>query len=132
MIDINGYLNEVKIRLATSTVIAKIETVTERTTGDRGYFRARLSLANGDFLEISEYFVIHGHQPKTLEYRYQWMDAAKQKLICRWDNAPHFPELPQFPDHIHLGDEQQVAPGQALSILGLIDLIEQKLANAGQ
>ena len=129
MIDVRSYLDDVKIRLATSTAIAAIETVTARTTGDRGYFRARLSLANGDFLEISEYFVIRGHQAETLEYRYQWMDSTKQKLICRWDNARHFPELPQFPDHLHLGDEKQVMPGQKLSILDLIDLIEHRLGN---
>lgn len=49
MINARSYLDSVKIRLATSTAIAAIETVTARTTGDRGYFRARLSLVNGDY-----------------------------------------------------------------------------------
>jgi hypothetical protein len=67
--DARRYLAEVKTRLAISRCIAQIEVVTERTLQDRGYFRARLLLTNGDFLELSEYFVIRGNKPETLEYR---------------------------------------------------------------
>jgi len=122
-----NYLNELKTRLATSTAITVIEGVTEYEIRDSGYFRGRLSLSNGDFLEVSEYFIIRGGKPETVEYRYQWMDNSKQRLIRRWDNARHFSELPNFPHHVHVGDEKQVVPGQAMSILNLIDLIEQQL-----
>jgi hypothetical protein len=122
-----NYLNELKTRLATSTAIAVIEGVTELEIGDRGYFRGRLSLSNGDFREVSEYFIIRGGKPETVEYRYQWMDNSKQRLIRRWDNARHFSELPNFAHHVHVGHEKQVVPGQAMSILNLIDLIEQQL-----
>jgi Family of unknown function (DUF6516) len=122
------YLNELKTRLATSTAIIAIEGVTEREIKDRGYFRARLSLANGDFLEVSEYFIIRVDKPETLEYRYQWMDNSKQKLIRCWDNARHFPELPNFPHHVHVGEAKQVVPGQAMNIFDLVELIEQELA----
>jgi hypothetical protein len=33
-------------------------------------------------------------------YSYHWADA-NHALIARWDNTPHFPDLPGFPDHIH-------------------------------
>lgn len=125
--DARHYLNELKTRLVTSTAIIAIEGVTEREIKDRGYFRARMSLANGDFLEVSEYFIIRVGMPETLEYRYQWMDNLKQRLIRRWDNARHFPELPNFPHHVHLGEENQIISGQALSILDLVKLIEQEL-----
>ena len=121
-------LNELKARLATSAAIIAIEGVTEREIKDRGYFRARLSLANGDFLEVSEYFIIRAGKPETKEYRYQWMDNSKQRLIRLWDNARHFPELPNFPHHVHVGEEKQVVSGQAMSILDLVELIEQELA----
>jgi len=125
--DVRGYLDEVRTRLATSVAIIAIDVVTEQELSDRGYFRARLSLANGDFLEVSEYFIIRQDNPETVEYRYQWMDQTQRRLVRRWDNARHFRELPQFPHHIHVGDELQVVPGRALSILALLDLIEQEL-----
>ncbi|MFO1431407.1 MAG: DUF6516 family protein [Candidatus Competibacteraceae bacterium] len=127
MIEARHYLSEVKTRLATSAVITVIEVITERDLRDRGYFCARLILANGDFLEVSEYFIVKAGKLTTVEYRYQWMDPPQQKLVKRWDNAEHFHDLPHFPHHVHVGDEEQVVPGWALSILDLIDLIEQKL-----
>lgn len=126
---VRRYLNEVKARLATSAVIATIDVVSEQVLEDRGYFRARLSLVNGDFLEVSEYFIVQAGKTVTAEYRYQWMDSAQQALIRRWDNARHFPHLPHFPHHVHVGDEKQVVPGQMLSILDLIDLIEQEFSD---
>lgn len=127
MIEIGRYLTEIKTRLALSNCIAQVEVVTERAIQDHGYFRARLRLSNGDFLEVSEYFIVRGSQLETVEYRYQWMDPAQKQLIRRWDNARHFPELPHFPHHVHVGEENQVVPGHVLSISGLIDLIEQEL-----
>lgn len=121
------YLEDVKARLAASACIARIEVITERLIQDRGYLRARLVLINDNFLELSEYFIIRQDKLETLEYRYQWMDSEKQKLIRRWDNARHFHDLPNFPDHIHLGDENQVIPGQSMSILKLIGVIEQEM-----
>jgi hypothetical protein len=52
------YLSDVKARLATSPAVADITVVAEHVSEDRGYFRARLLLANGDLLDISEYFTI--------------------------------------------------------------------------
>jgi hypothetical protein len=54
------------------------------------------------------------------------MDSLRQ-LIRRWDNAQHYPGLPNFPHHVHEGNERQVVPGRALSIIELMDLIEQVL-----
>lgn len=127
MIEARHYLSDVKTGLATSADITVVEVVAERASGDRGYFRARLILANGDFLEVSEYFVVQAGKPSTVEYRYQWMDLALPRLVRRWDNAGHFPDLSNFPHHVHEGDDKQVVPGRALSILELIDLIEQEL-----
>lgn len=101
--------------------------VTERSIQDRGYFRARLVLINDDFLELSEYFIIRQNKPETLEYRYQWMDSEKQTLIRRWDNDRHFPNLANFPNHIHLGGDNQVIPGQAMNIIELIEVIEREI-----
>ena len=127
MTEVGKYLDEVKSRLATSLAIKFVDVVSERNTSDRGYFRSRLLLANDDFIEISEYFTFRGGKLETIEYRYQWMKPEQDKLVRRWDNARHHPELPNFPHHVHMGEENQVMPGQALSTLDLIDVIEQEL-----
>ncbi len=122
-----SYLLEIKARLVTSPNVVTIEILEEYALSDRGYFRAHLTLSNNDFLEVAEYFVVEQQRRVTKRYRYQWMDGPKQILKKRWDNAPHFPKLPNFPHHVHVGDESQVEPSHSLSILELIQIIEQEI-----
>ncbi|MBD2293981.1 hypothetical protein H6G06_10865 [Anabaena sphaerica FACHB-251] len=125
--ELQDYINTVKIKLATSRIIIKISIVEEKTLFERGYFRARLTLVNNDFLEIAESFtIINGHFV-TLGYRYQWMDEEKQNLRKRWDNVQHFPNLPNFPHHVHIIEESNVEASDSRNILELIELIEQQL-----
>lgn len=37
------------------------------------------------------------------------MDATKTQLIKRWDNVQHFPNLPNFPHHVHINEESNVS-----------------------
>jgi hypothetical protein len=127
--ELQQYINEVKAKLKASSVVVSVEIVDERTLLNRGYFRARLTLGNGDFLEIAESFTIHDECYVTLDYRYQWMDETKQKLRKRWDSVRHFPDLPNFPHHVHITEESNVEPSQSRSILEIIDIIEQELSN---
>lgn len=121
------YLNQIKSQLATSPIIADVQIIEDYALSDRGYFRARLTLSNRDFLEVSEYFRCTSRGCLTIRYRYQWMDEARQQLKRRWDNVEHFPNLPNFPHHIHIGDESHVEPGQALGIAELIAWFEKEM-----
>jgi hypothetical protein len=94
---------------------------------NRGYFRARLILINQDFLEIAESFAIQNDQNITLDYRYQWMDSSKQILKKRRDSVKHFPSLPNFPHHLHVGSEANVEPSQSRNIVEFINFMESEL-----
>lgn len=120
------YLTEIKAKLVASASVTLIEILQEYTLPDRGYFRARLKLSNNDFLEVAEYFVVQEGHCVTMRYRYQWMDELQQILRKRWDNVEHFPNMPNFPHHIHVGNESQIEPGRSLSIMELIDIIEHE------
>jgi hypothetical protein len=61
-----------------------------------------------------------------------WMDESQQVLRKRWDNVEHFPGLPNFPHHVHVGAESQVEPGRSLSIIELVDAIEQEPGGSGE
>ncbi|MDJ1181609.1 toxin-antitoxin system TumE family protein [Roseofilum casamattae] len=121
------YIADVKEKISGSPIIAVTEIIDERILLNRGYFRARLTLINTDFLEIAESFTLQDNQLLTLDYRYQWMDASKQVLRKRWDSVKHFPDLSNFPHHIHLGSETNVEPGQSRNILEFIDFMESEL-----
>ncbi len=121
------YLENIKSRLISSNAIATFTIIEELDLGDRGYFRARVTLSNDDFLEVAEYFKITENVITTTRYRYQWMDCDRAKLRRRWDNVPHFPNLPNFPHHIHVGSEENVISGDLLSILRLLGILEQEV-----
>jgi len=128
MMDAAGYLETIKLRLASSPAIKSIVIVQERGLPDRGFFRARLALKNNDFVEVTEYFVIEKGRVRTVEYRYQWMDTTQQVLRKRRDNAEHHRGTPGFPHHVHVGREDRVEPGRSLSIVDLIGAFKREVA----
>ena len=96
------YITEIKAELNNNKLIIKIEIIKERAIPEQGYFRARLTLNNGDFLEVAEFFKVENEQCLTITYRYQWMNPSQTQLKKRWDNVEHFPNLPNFPHHVHV------------------------------
>jgi hypothetical protein len=125
--DLYQYITDIKEKLSNSSIVSSIELIDERVLLSRGYFRARLILTNTDFLEIAESFTIQNDQLITLDYRYQWMDASKQILKKRWDSVKHFPGLPNFPHHIHIGSESNVESGQSRNIIEFMGFIESEM-----
>ena len=128
--ELREYLAEIIARLVASAIVAEVTIVEEYALPDRDYFRARLSLSNRDFLEVAEYFVVESGHCVTQRYRYQWMDEQQGVLKKHWDNVEHFPDLPNFPHHVPIGTEEHVEPGQSMSIIELITLIELELGSS--
>jgi len=120
---IDAYLEAMKERLVTDPLVTQFHVIRERSTLLDGYLRARLTLADGSQLECSEYMQRSSDGAiAVITYNYHWTDA-NHELIARWDNTPHFPDLPGFPDHIHDGATGEVTPGQPMSIFTVLDEI---------
>jgi len=120
---IDAYLEAIKERFVTDPVVTQFQIIRERSTLMDGYLRARLALADGSQLEFSEYMQRSSDREiVVITYSYKWADANNQ-LIVRWDNTPHFPDLPGFPDHMHDGVTGEVTPGQPMSIFAVLDEI---------
>lgn len=90
-----------------------------------------MRLTNNDFLEVAEYFVVEANSARVIRYRFQWVDETQQMLKRRWDNAKHFPDLPGFPHHIHVGSEDHVVTGKALNTVESIDQFEKEFSSTG-
>ncbi len=130
MASVSDYLAAVELALISSPAIAEYRVVRSWANTDDGYLRVRAKLTNGDFLEAAEYFELQVDEVVTVDYRYQWMDSEQQQLQRRWDNTPDHPELENFPHHIHIGSEENVVPGQKLSMIALLKILEQELAQS--
>ena len=120
---IDAYVEAMKERFVTDPLVTHFQVLRERSTLMDGYLHARLALADGSQLELSEYMQrSSAGEIMVITYSYHWANANNQ-LITRWDNTPHFPDLPGFPDHIHDGATGQVTPGQPMSIFTVLDAI---------
>jgi hypothetical protein len=92
-------------------------------------FRARVKMADGDLLEIAEFFVLEAGTIMVENYKFHWQDS-QGCLIKRWDNAPHHPEVEGFPHHLHEGSEENVIPGVSkIDTEMALQLISQRLAS---
>jgi len=117
------YAVQIKTKLAICPVVASFSITEEKVLPDEGYLRVRAWLTNGDFLEAAEYFALEDDDCITHRYRYQWLDGERRELRKRWDNVEHYPDLPGFPHHVHVGKEENVKPGERLSIVELLDAL---------
>lgn len=75
----------------------------DRASFSDAVLRIRLRFQNQYLLEISEAVYIEDEKIAHRRYRYHFQDA-RNRLLFRYDNAPHFPDLDTFPHHKHLPD----------------------------
>ena len=121
------YLDAVKERLLTDRSVTRFQILRERITLADAHVRARLTFVDSSEMEFSEYVQIApDDQINVVTYSYHWIDA-NGGLIRRWDNTPHYPNLPNSPHHVHDGQTNTVNPGHTMSIAVVLDEIGRRL-----
>jgi hypothetical protein len=114
--------------LIISDIIYSFNVINENIIENVGFYRTRIKLINGDCLEIFERFEIINECLCVNKYSFHWQ-TAQGKLIKRWDNAPHHPELATFPHHVHLSDEENVETHQMVDIFQILNIINSEFHN---
>lgn len=95
------YLAEVEQALSKLSEAYIENYVEEVLTPERANLRIRVRFADSYMLEINEAVAVEADVLVTLGYRYHFQDKHN-RLIFRYDNTPHFPDLSSFPHHKHL------------------------------
>ncbi|MBI3795818.1 MAG: hypothetical protein HY268_02480 [Deltaproteobacteria bacterium] len=78
-----------------------------------GTVKGVLFFYDGSRLEFSETVAIERYRPVKLFYTYQYVRDGE--AVLRYDNAPHHPDLPNFPHHKHARKERLPATEPTLS-----------------
>jgi len=97
--------------------------VLDRSTasGQTSEFYARLRFWDGSLLQVEEALVTRRLGIFKIRYSYHYQ-RADGGLVFRYDNAPHHPELPGFPYHVHIEDWVEPAdPPDLHDVLRKID-----------
>lgn len=80
-------------------------------TRTRAYIKGKINFADDTSLALFQHVEITEHGLRITDYRYHYMNAD-DRMIFRYDNAPHHREIDNFPHHKHLprGLEHAVMP----------------------
>jgi len=102
----NSYLEQILAILSASPFIH--EPVIEVDDRDEVWFlRADIHFIDNSLLHFRELFVKQGDPiKKTYTFHYQRADGT---VVFRYDNAPHFLNLPSAPHHKHVGENDVIA-----------------------
>lgn len=95
---IKSYFDKVRGKIKAISPLVKSETISfDMVSPEMGIIKGRIVFLDGSIFDFRE---ILSH--KDHDYRFHWMDRAN-KLIVRWDSAPHHKKLENFPFHKHEG-----------------------------
>jgi hypothetical protein len=122
------YLATILNRISASPFVSKSQTLREYSNPNQGHLRMRLTFTDNTYLEFYEYVERADEDGIYVKsYAYHWADQ-NDLLIRRWDNARHFPNLANFPHHVHVIEDEVIA-GKPVNIFDVLDEIEKTIAN---
>ena len=80
--------------------VITFEIYEDARTNYEGFIKAKINFVGNSFLEFREYVNTGGSKVKTYAYSYHYQKS--DKLVFRYDNTPHHPQIESFPHHKHL------------------------------
>ena len=97
------YYSSVQAAILAAPHVIQNDISFDEVSEEECYIRGILTLTGGYELHIAEYIVT---EPgfKRLKYRFH-LQSSEGKMIARWDNAPHHPEIKTHLDHLHIAEK---------------------------
>lgn len=123
MTTLHNYLARIEAIIYSRQDITVRDLHIELVSAIAAYIEDRLIFYDGSFLEIEEVLCLSDRRIEKVRYSYHCQKG--DRLIFRYDNAPHHPELPTFPHHKHIGDH--VEPCQEPDLYDVLREIDARL-----
>lgn len=99
---IDAYSQEIEANLSSSPIIVSHSLRLARLSPSTAYLEGSAVFTNGSQLFFFEFLRLGKGEVKREKYRYHYA-TDNNKLIFRYDNAPHYQKVKTFPHHKHLG-----------------------------
>ena len=97
---IGSYFGHLRKIITTSAFVTDWICEEDARTTTTGFFKARITFVDDSQLEFREHINISSRSIERYTYSFHY--HKNQKLIFRFDNTPHHPEVPSFPHHKHI------------------------------
>ncbi len=98
--NVKDHFEKIEKQLNSFPLTISVKFQTEVVDIDRGYYKAKAKFVDGSELHLFEYLKIKEDEVAVEKYRYHYQ-GSDEELIKRWDNSKHYPNLDNFPEHIH-------------------------------
>jgi hypothetical protein len=96
---IEAYFRSVDALLADSSIVREYNVHFDKRSLTQGYLRGDVIFRDESLLHFRE-FVSIGVEVDRMVYSYHYQ-LADNSLVFRYDNTPHYPDLPNAPHHRH-------------------------------
>lgn len=117
---IQAYFNKVRTKIKGLSPLIKSETIKfDMVSSEMGIIKGKIIFLDGSIFDFRELLSHEDH-----DYRFHWMDN-KNKLIVRWDSAPHHKNLNNFPYHKH--ESKDIVSSSELSLIEALDYIKKEI-----
>lgn len=93
------------------------------------YLKGVIDLIDGSTLFFAQYVRLEepgGSRLNRLKYRYHWQ-APQGETRYRWDNARHHPGLATFPEHMHVGPDEEARESGPTDLWQVMSQIEREI-----
>jgi len=123
------YYGSVLQLLTTSTVVTSQQIEFDEQDVYVAYLKGAVNLVDGSTLFFAQYMQREGTSSDRMtrkKYRYHWQ-APSGETRYRWDNARHCPGLATFPDHVHVGPDEEARASGPTDLWHVIGQIEREL-----
>jgi Family of unknown function (DUF6516) len=106
-----------------SDIIRSYEVVEYEIADLNSRLKLNIVFANGTELSVRD-ILLDGRRRK---YAFHWQEGSG-RLIARWDNAAHWPEIETFPHHKHLGEAGQVVASEGTTLEEVLGVIRANMS----
>lgn len=118
---IDAYFRELLELIASSPIVRSSNLTIEERSETVGFVRGDISFLDDSRLHVRE--LTDTQKGGRIKYIYHYQ-AANGSIIFRYDNAPHFPTLANFPHHKHLTANTSIISSEIPTLSTVLEEIE--------
>jgi len=120
---VKDYFSEIQNLLRRSAFIENVDVKYEAKSKTVGLIYGNIGMVDGSTLQFLELIDRKDNEIIRPKYRFHFMDSG-DKMIFRYDNAPHHPEVPTYPHHKHIRDEEKPKQSKEIGLRDVLSNIE--------
>lgn len=122
MDDIESYFRSIQTVLEETPIVHSSSITYDKRSQFIGFIRGEIYFLDGSVLYIREFVNVENTLDRYM-YVYHYQDTHTH-LLFRYDNTSHFPHLPTFPHHKHVGSETNVVASFAPNLPSILQEIQ--------